>query len=459
MKKSLIYTLIFFGFCQKNKAQTTQKAFSENDRVCFVGNSITHAGYYHNFVNLYYQLHYPEMPIETFNCGVAGNSAINVIKRINVDVLNKKPTVITLMIGMNDVNRELYSTNTSDTSILNARVRSIETYKKNVDIILQSFVKNKTKIILLTPSIFDQESKIEAQNMFGVNDALGICTEYLKDLSKKYNTKIVDFNGEMNLLNRKILPQNPDFKLAGSDRIHPDIWGHFIMANIFLKTLESPKVVSLIDIDFKGKKLREKQNCEVNNLRFQKSNLSFDCLEKSLPFPIDETFKKALSYVSFEKDYNQEPLKIRNLSKGKYLLVIDGETIDTLSNDDFRNGVNLAKYQNTPQYKQSALIYKLSMERHALIANNLRDLAMFDFAELMDMKNPNDLEETKAILNKKVEDSKGKPWYDYMGMVTKQYLVNKPNESKTTLKTEELLAQIRKENKPKVHRYIVVKVD
>ncbi len=459
MKKYLFYTVIFLFNCQNLYAQTTKKAFSENDRVCFVGNSITHAGYYHNFVNLYYQLHYPEMPIETFNCGVAGNSAINVIKRINVDVLNKKPTVATLMLGMNDVNRELYSTITTDTSILNARVRSIDTYKKNVDLILQSFVKNNAKIILLTPSIYDQESKIEAQNMFGVNDALGICTEYLKGLSKKYNTKIVDFNGEMNLLIRKVLPQNPDFKLAGSDRIHPDVWGHFIMANIFLKTLESPKVVSAVEIDFRGKKVVEKQNCEVNNLKIQKSQLSFDCLEKSLPFPIESTFKQALSYIDFEKDYNQEPLKIRNLLKGKYLLKIDNETIDTLTNVDFSNGVNLAKYQNTPQYTQSTLIYKLSMERHALIANNLRDLAMFDFAELMDMKNPNDLEETKAILNKKVEDSKGKPWYDYMGMVTKQYLINKPNEAKTTLRTEELLAQIRKENKPRAHRYLVVRID
>ena len=363
------------------------------------------------------------------------------------------------MLGMNDVNRELYSTVTSDTSILNARVRSIDLYKKNVDIIVQKFIKNNIKVILLTPSIYDQESKIEAQNMYGVNDALGICTEYLKDLSKRYNTKIVDFNGEMNLLNRRILPQNPDFKLAGSDRIHPDIWGHFIMANIFLKTLESPKVVSSIEIDFRGKKLIDKQNCEVNNLKVQKTQLSFDCLEKSLPFPIDEKIKQALPYTNFEKEYNQEPLKINNLSKGKYLLIIDNETIDTLTNVELNNGVNLAKYQNTPQYKQSALIYQLSMKRHALIANNLRDLAMFDFAELMDMKNPNDLEETKAILNKKVEDSKGKPWYEYMGMVTKQYLVNKPNEAETIRKTEEILAEIRKENKPRVHRFKVVRVD
>ncbi len=459
MKKYLIYVWLFLVNYQHLVAQSTQKAFSEKDRVCFVGNSITHAGYYHNFVNLYYQLHYPEMPIETFNCGVAGNSAANVIKRMNVDVLNKKPTVATLMLGMNDVNRDLYSTITTDTSILNARIRSIELYKKNVEIIVENFVKNNVYIIILTPSIYDQESNSKAQNMFGVNDALGICTEYLKGLSKKYNTKIVDFNGEMNLLNRRILPQNPDFKLAGSDRIHPDVWGHFIMANIFLKTLESPKVVSSVEIDFKGKKLIEKQNCEVNNLKIQKSQLTFDCLEKSLPFPIDEKFKQALSYVNFEKDYNQEPLKIKNLTKGKYLLKIDDETIDTLTNIDFSKGINLAKYQNTPQYKQSTLIYKLSMERHALIANNLRDLAMFDFAELMDMKNPNDIEETKAILNKKVEDSKGKPWYDYMGMVTKQYFINKPNEANTTLKTEELLAEINKENKPKEHRYFVVKLD
>ena len=280
MKKFLSLSFVLLIICTKQYAQSAKQCFQPGDKVCFIGNSITQMGHYHYFVNLYYMLHYPEMQLETYNCGISGNMGFNVLKRIQRDILVHKPTVATLMLGMNDVNRELYEKVTTDTAILNARDRSIELYRKNVDSIAQQLTKNHCRLIFLTPSIYDQESKIEATNNYGVNDALGICAKFLKTLAPKYNAQVVDFNGEMNKINHLGLAMDQNFALAGNDRIHPDIWGHFIMASIFLKTLEMPSFVSKIEIDFANQKVTSSQNCEISGLKSEKSKLTFQCVEK-----------------------------------------------------------------------------------------------------------------------------------------------------------------------------------
>jgi hypothetical protein len=61
--------------------------FKSGDRIAYTGNSITHSGFYHSFVDTYYLLHYPNEKIVTFNCGIGGNVAKDVIKRMDSDIL------------------------------------------------------------------------------------------------------------------------------------------------------------------------------------------------------------------------------------------------------------------------------------------------------------------------------------------------------------------------------------
>jgi len=108
MKKLFMLLLLLFCFQLKQNAQTSDPYFNSNDRICFIGNSITHAGYYHYFLNLYYATRYPEIHYESYNCGISGDVAGGVLTRMQKDILVHRPTVASMMIGMNDVNRELY---------------------------------------------------------------------------------------------------------------------------------------------------------------------------------------------------------------------------------------------------------------------------------------------------------------------------------------------------------------
>ncbi|RYZ93957.1 MAG: hypothetical protein EOP47_28785, partial [Sphingobacteriaceae bacterium] len=76
--------------------------FKANDRVMFLGNSITHGGRYHNYIWLYYMTRFPDLRFTILNGGVAGDVISNINNRLEEDIFSKKPNIINLSFGMND---------------------------------------------------------------------------------------------------------------------------------------------------------------------------------------------------------------------------------------------------------------------------------------------------------------------------------------------------------------------
>jgi hypothetical protein len=48
---------------------------------------------------------------------------------------------------------------------------------------------------------------------------------------------LIDYWGEMTRYNQKMQRINPKFTVIGKDRVHPEMFGHCMMAEIFLKTM------------------------------------------------------------------------------------------------------------------------------------------------------------------------------------------------------------------------------
>ena len=89
-------------------AQQPKLLFKKGDRVCFVGNSITHNGEFHHHIMQYYVTRFPKQPVHFFNAGVKGDVTGGILQRMDGDILKHKPTHAVIMIGMNDVQRHLY---------------------------------------------------------------------------------------------------------------------------------------------------------------------------------------------------------------------------------------------------------------------------------------------------------------------------------------------------------------
>ena len=257
------FTFLFFTcilFLSSLQAQDNQKPFfKDGDVICFLGDSITHGGQYHQFLQLFYATRYPAIKLSFHNCGISGDNAIGMIERFEKDVLKHNPTHVFLMTGMNDVIRTLYFEGEASQKILKQREDALATYKQNTTLLAEKIIANGVIPIFLTPSIYDQYSLIEKENNFGCNDALIECAKHIKDLAKKHNSTVVDLNTSMKDIMMSGLKKDSLFTIIGNDRVHPGKTGHFIIFNEIISKLEKPSLISKISIDIskKTRKLRE----------------------------------------------------------------------------------------------------------------------------------------------------------------------------------------------------------
>ncbi len=190
MKKSLIVcsAVVALSFCRLIAAEFGSAApFANGDTVCYVGDSITHGGTYHSIVTLFYATRFPDRAIQYFNCGIGGDRAAAIMSderyRLNVDILAHKPTAATIMLGMNDVNRALYSADKTGEDVEQQKQKALDAYRDSMRKLIESLQKAGARITLIAPSIYDDTAVLENSKgliSLGANAALGKCTDMIR---------------------------------------------------------------------------------------------------------------------------------------------------------------------------------------------------------------------------------------------------------------------------------------
>ncbi len=454
----LMVAMVLAGLTQ---AQQTTPPFKKGERVVFVGNSITHGGHYHSFIWLYYITRFPEMPITVMNAGIGGDCAWDIGERLEEDIFSKNPTYMTMTFGMNDVGYyDFYKDNAQELAERQIK-KSFDSYQA-IEKRMQE-ARGVTKVII-GGSPYDETSKIEKEIFPTKNDALLKVDDFQQASAEKNGWGFVDFNRPMLAINQREQAKDPLFTLCGSDRIHPDNDGHMIMAYLFLKAqgMAGKKVADIV-IDAENMKINLAENCKVSDLESGTNTIEFKYLAKALPYPLDtisrgwESKKSqadALKLIPFIQEFNQEDLKVSGLRLGGYQLKIDGQLISTFSSVDLQNGINLAEYTNTPQYRQASSIMYLNEERFE-IEKRLRDYAWMEFSFL----------QGKGLLfadNQSAVDTIHAHWDDIF--VRGNFGVYEKAQYASVRKTwEEQMGQIVKNMyemaQPKEHVFELVKVD
>ena len=101
--------------------------FLKNDRISFYGDSNTDWGTYHKLIQNYFNEFYHSENLQTFNEGMAGDSiSAGYYWRLDDKVFPKKPNVLFVMFGINDLNwgRDLSAKN-------------IETFHRHLEMTVQ----------------------------------------------------------------------------------------------------------------------------------------------------------------------------------------------------------------------------------------------------------------------------------------------------------------------------------
>ncbi len=437
--------------------------FKDGDRWLAVGDSITHGGTYHAWVYLYYATRFPAMKLEVRNGGISGDTAPGAVRRYDWDLQPWHGTVATVMLGMNDVNRGLYDQVPPTPQNLEQRAAAIQKYKDNFTILAERLKKDNLRLIFMTPSPFDDTADLATPPSKGVNDALGKCGDFVKELAPKMGATVVDLHEPLTALNHRLQAADPKATFGGPDRVHPGAPGHFAMAYYILKAQGMPSLVSELDIDAAAGKVAQARNATVSGFSAKEGELQFSSLEKALPYPVPAEVRPALEWVPFQEDFNREVLRVTGLKKESYTLFIDGERIGEFWARQLADGVNLAEL-NTPQARQAAEVQTLVKKWQDFSCNRDRRVALVEHSFLKDMPHPISFEDAKPKVEAEVAKFEAKvaalekkvgPEVYLLG-VLKGYFDVKPKEPETLKELGELPGKIHEAAQPKAHAYRLV---
>ncbi len=424
--------------------------FKDGETVCFLGDSITHGGRFHSIVYDYYLTRYPERTIRFVNAGVSGDSAGGALGRLTEDVVDKKPTSVAVMFGMNDVNRGSYVAD-PDAQKKSVQQGALDGYKKNMEALVGRIRSEAAEpsLLFVTPSPFDQTGVNDRNNnQPGCNDGLSRCAELVKALAGKNSATVVDFHGPMTAFNLERQKADPAYTIIGPDRVHPGAPGHLMMAWLFLKAQGAPALVSRVVVDAAAGRATESANATVTAVAKKDGAWGFTVLEKALPFPVDEAAKSILTQLPIEQDLDQETLAVTGLATGTYELLIDGVPVGRYTAAELAKGINLAFNAATPQYKQAQAVAMLNETRRST-ESALRNYAAVRWFLKHRQVNPDDLAAVKAFAETKMNKTGF-----YEGKVA-DYLTNWPRRGEVSAKVAALEQQLFAARQPVAHATVV----
>jgi lysophospholipase L1-like esterase len=337
-------------------------ALRDGDRVVFYGDSITQEGGYGRFVEEYVRTRFPRWDVRFYNAGVGGDTvrggwAGSVDVRLERDVIALKPTVVTIMLGMNDGGYKPF-----DPMTLAAFG---EGYRAIVAKLRQALPGVRLTFILSSP--FDDVSR-SPQFAPGYDDALRRLGCYVTTLGANEKATVVDFRGPVNAGIAAVLKDNPDLaRQLVPDRVHPGPAGHVVMGVTLLRAWNAPSLVSRVAIDA-ATKTAAAENADVTGLAAAAGGLSWTQLDRALPLPVsfeDATVELAEKAGADLESLDQQRLQVTALAAGRYELKIDGQTIGTFTDAELAKGVNLARY-NTPMRWQAFAVAWSAGDGHEL---------------------------------------------------------------------------------------------
>src|SRR6266498_1860597 len=163
-------------------------ALKDGDRVVFYGDSITDQRLYTTFAETYVVTRFPKLNVNFVHSGwggdrVTGGGGGPIDLRLRRDVVAYKPTVMTIMLGMNDGSYRAFDEKIFDTYATG--------YQHIIDSVKEALPGSR--ITVIQPSPFDdvtQPPRFEG----GYNAVLLRYSQFVKELAAREKLSVADLN-------------------------------------------------------------------------------------------------------------------------------------------------------------------------------------------------------------------------------------------------------------------------
>src|SRR5437773_9501790 len=310
---------------QNNRAQDNFY-LRDGDRVVFYGDSITDQRLYTTFVETYVVTRFPRLKVSFVHSGwggdrVTGGGGGPIDVRLRRDVIAYQPSVMTIMLGMNDASYRAY-----DAQIFNTYAEGYRHIVSTVKSALPGI-----RITLIQPSPFDDVTR-PPQFEGGYNAVLVRYGEFVKQLGEREGFAVADMNAPVVAALGKASAADADrAQKIVPDRVHPGPGGHLLMAEALLKAWNAPATVTTVEIDAASKRLVNAENATVAALD-NANGVAWTETDDALPMPVnlnDPVVALAVRSSDFGDALDREGLKVTGLSAPRYDLKIDGEEVGT----------------------------------------------------------------------------------------------------------------------------------
>jgi len=339
-------------------------ALKNGDRVVFYGDSITDQRMYSLLTEQYIVTRFPNLNVRFVHSGwggdrVTGGGGGPIDLRLDRDVTAYKPSVVTVMLGMNDASYRAF-----DAGIF-------QTYADGYKHLVEKVKKDNpgVRLTLIQPSPFDDVTRPE-NFPGGYNAVLLRYSNFVGQLAGEQGAGVADLNNPVVAMLKKA--NTTDATNAAKiipDRVHPGWGGHLIMAECLLKSWNAPALVSSVSLDAASGKAQA-QNAKVSKaVTLKDGTIAWRTLENALPFPLGSpdpnnaaAYNLAVASSDFVEALDKELLTVTNLAAPRYTLKIDSKSIGEFTKEQLAAGVNLATL-NTPMLQQALLVGKLTQLR------------------------------------------------------------------------------------------------
>ena len=206
---------------------SASKVNQKKTRVIFFGDSITQAGVqpggYIDRMNKMLVEQKLDANFELIGAGISGNKIYDLYLRMNEDVLAKKPNVVVIYIGVNDVWHKQSSGTGTDA----------DKFEKFYSAIITKLKQQNIQVLLCTPAAIGERTDFTNQQ----DGDLNMYSNIIRSLAQKNDLKLIDLRKAFLEYNLQNNPENKEKGILTVDRVHLNEKGNKMVAELMLKAL------------------------------------------------------------------------------------------------------------------------------------------------------------------------------------------------------------------------------
>ncbi len=209
-------------------AEKETPSLKKGDRIVFLGDSITAGGTrpkgYVTLIKKALTEKHKDLDLEIIGAGISGNKVPDLQRRLDKDVLAKKPTVVVIYIGINDVWHGEKDP---------ARGTSKEKFEAGLKEIIGKIKNAKARVILCTPSVIGE--KTDGSNT--LDSKLDEYSAISRRVAREEKVQLCDLRKAFLEHLKKNNSKNEERGILTNDRVHLNEAGNRFVADVMLKSL------------------------------------------------------------------------------------------------------------------------------------------------------------------------------------------------------------------------------